>query len=322
MFNKLIVQPIFNLLIMLYGLIGDFGLAIIVFTIIVKTVLIPLAKSQHRQTKKLRQIQPEIAKIKKKTVGNRQAEMLLTSSLHRANGIKASTSFLSLIIQLPIMIAIFQVVRRIVENKDAIAQYSYSFVQKFDRIKQIIDGQATFKPTLFGLDLTQAPLALANWSSVILVGFLIGQVFLQRKIMELRTPTPTDEKGQKRRFRDVMREAQDGKEHDQAELSQITNNNMTKIMPFMIVPILGFSYGAVSFYYFFSNLCDFIQIKIFDREDLGEVKSIESQEVSERLKKAQTAQIINEQRMQELKNRAKKTESSGVRVTRIKAKKK
>lgn len=322
MFNKLIVQPIFNLLIILYGLIGDFGVAIILFTIIVKIVLTPLAKSQHRQTKKLRQLQPEIAKIKKKTAGNKQAEMLLTSSLYKANNIKASASFLSLIIQLPIMVAIFQVIRRIVENKDAIVEYSYSFVQKIDRIKQITDGQAVFKPTLFGLDLTQAPLALASWSSVVLLGFLIGQVFLQRKIMDLRNPAPTDEKGQKRRLRDVMREAQDGKEHDQSELNQITNSNMTKIMPFITVPILGFLYGAVSFYYFISNLCDFVQIKIFEREDLGEIKSVESQEVSERLKRAQSAQIINEQRMQKLKNRAKKTESSGVKITRIKAKKK
>ena len=75
LFQLLIVQPIFNALMLLYSIIPwhDFGLAIIIFTIILRFVMYPLIKRQLNQTKLMRKMQPELAKIKKNTKGDRQA---------------------------------------------------------------------------------------------------------------------------------------------------------------------------------------------------------------------------------------------------------
>ena len=63
--DTIIVRPITNVLFLIYNLVGDFGLAIILFVIIVKLCMWPLVKRQLHQTKLMRQLQPELAQIKK-----------------------------------------------------------------------------------------------------------------------------------------------------------------------------------------------------------------------------------------------------------------
>ena len=67
-FDLLIVQPIFNLLAIIYGLLpgSDFGIALIIFTVLVRLAMWPLIKKQLHQTKIQRELQPELKKIKQK----------------------------------------------------------------------------------------------------------------------------------------------------------------------------------------------------------------------------------------------------------------
>jgi len=67
LFNALIAQPIFNLLILIIALIPshDFGIAIIIFTIIVRLVLYPLLRKQLHNTMAMKKLQPELKRIKK-----------------------------------------------------------------------------------------------------------------------------------------------------------------------------------------------------------------------------------------------------------------
>ena len=78
MFDEIIVKPIFNALMFLYSVIpgGDFGIAIILFTIFIRILLYPLVRKQLHQTKLMRKLQPELAQIKKEAKGNRQLESM------------------------------------------------------------------------------------------------------------------------------------------------------------------------------------------------------------------------------------------------------
>ncbi len=87
-FNILVVQPIFNALLLIYAFIGDFGLSIILFTILVRLALWPLIKKQLHQTKLMRKVQPDLKKIKARTKGNKQLEAQLMMELYREKGIK------------------------------------------------------------------------------------------------------------------------------------------------------------------------------------------------------------------------------------------
>ena len=72
----LIVRPIVNILFVIYNFVGDFGVAIILFTILVKFLTWPPMKKQLHQTKLMRQIQPELTEIRKRCNGNKQMESL------------------------------------------------------------------------------------------------------------------------------------------------------------------------------------------------------------------------------------------------------
>ena len=74
LFEVVIVKPIFNLLVLIYGILPghNFGLSIILFTIIVRLLMWPLVKKQLHQAKAMRALQPELKRIKKEAVGVRE----------------------------------------------------------------------------------------------------------------------------------------------------------------------------------------------------------------------------------------------------------
>ena len=82
-FDTVIVQPIFNLLMLIYSLIPDFGVSIIIFTILVRLLLWPLVKKQLHHTKAMRKMQPELAKINKQYAKNPQMRNLAMMELYK-----------------------------------------------------------------------------------------------------------------------------------------------------------------------------------------------------------------------------------------------
>ena len=94
LFDIFITQPIFNLLLVIYNFVGDFGVAIIIFTVIVKFALWPITKSQLHQSKLMRQLQPELRKIKQNSNGNKQLESIQMMDLYRKHNVKPFRSVL------------------------------------------------------------------------------------------------------------------------------------------------------------------------------------------------------------------------------------
>src|SRR5690554_4774891 len=131
MFELLIVKPLFNLLVLIYALIPghNFGLAIIVFTIVIRFLMWPLVKKQLRQTKAMRDLQPELKRIKAAAKGNKQQESLMMMELYKERGINPFSSIGTLIIQLIILIGLYSGLRRVVDNPQAIFDFAYSWVQ-------------------------------------------------------------------------------------------------------------------------------------------------------------------------------------------------
>ena len=100
-FDLIVVQPIFNLLALIYGLLpgSDFGIALIIFTIVVRLLMWPLIKKQLHQTKVQRAIQPELKKNRKQANGNKQLEGQLMLELYRERGINPFAPIGVLIVQ-------------------------------------------------------------------------------------------------------------------------------------------------------------------------------------------------------------------------------
>lgn len=165
MFQTLLVQPLFNLLALIYGIlpIHDFGISIIVLTIIVRLILWPVVNKQLHSQKVMQDIAPEVNKLKAQAKGDKQKEAALLMELYKEKGVSPFSSILPLIIQLPIFIALFVVLRDIVKPGE-FERLGYDFVKNLGPIKDILTNQSNFHPTLLGIfDLSQTKnLALAG----------------------------------------------------------------------------------------------------------------------------------------------------------------
>lgn len=292
-FEIIVVQPIFNLLIGIYSLIpgGDFGISLIIFTIIVRFALFPLTKSMLHQTKAMRKLQPELVRIKKRTKGNKQLESMQMMELYKKHGVNPFRSIGILLIQLPIFIALFQVIKIFTDHRGDIAKYAYNFMEGLAPVQHIIENPSSFNEKLLGfIDLTKT--AFSNGSVSIPLILLAAIAAITQYIMSKQT-MPHDPS--KRRLRDVMAEAAEGKQADQSEMNSIVMGKMTKVLPFFMFFIMITVPGALALYYATSNVVAVIQQHFLlkkDEEELEEIADAATAPAKKATAKARAKQAI------------------------------
>jgi len=314
-FELFIVQPIFNLLLFIYSIVpyADFGIAIIIFTIIIRFALWPLVVKQLHQVKAMRKLQPELARIKKATKGNKQLESMQMLELYKSHGVKPFQSILILLIQLPIFIALFQVIQIFTIHRDAIATFTYDFMQNLPVVQDLLANPESFNEMFLGvIDLTQHALPYAGASSIFLIILAGIAAFTQYIISKQTSPTTSS-----KRLRDVLAEAGEGKEPDQAELNAVVMSKMMKFLPFMMFFIMLSLPGALALYYVTSNIFAAIQQHFLLKRDSEEMDKIADQGIKQAGKKATAKARAREAREAEITKPSKKNE---VNVTRLSAK--
>ena len=110
-FYALLYQPLFNLLILFYEYLPgrDFGAAVIVLTALIRIAVYPLAGKAIKSQKAIAELQPKLNKIRKKYKNNKEAEMEAVLALYKKSGVNPASGCLPLLIQLPVLIALYQV---------------------------------------------------------------------------------------------------------------------------------------------------------------------------------------------------------------------
>jgi YidC/Oxa1 family membrane protein insertase len=316
-----IITPITNLLLVIYNFVGDFSLTIIVFTLIVKLCMWPLVKKQFKQARLMRKIQPELAEIRKNAKGNRMVEQMQMMDLYKRNNVKPFSSILTLVVQLPIFFALFWAITTVVPTTNEklqehpVEQKAYSFVADMPRVREIIEQQQSaetieayeFRPELFGIiDLSahalESPMTI---SSVVVLFFALLSALSQYWVAKQQIPTST----KKKTFKQIMKEAADGKDPDQSELNAVVSGQMSKFMPIMMLLIMINLIGALSFYYFISNLITIIQQKTMLNKELDQLDASADKTIMKELKKAEEAVIV--------KDSTKPNKKSNKNITRI-----
>lgn len=330
--DMIVVRPIVNILFVIFNLVHDFGLAIIIFTVLVKLLMLPLTKKQLNQTKLIRKIQPELTQIKKNCKGNKQLESLQTMDLYKRYNVKPFASILTLIIQLPIFIAIFSAIRVIATPlpQDNLNNRAYEIVAyEGSEIKNLEEKQKIylddlqnkdipaeekasydFQPQLFGvinLDVKASDVLMGkfSWSALFILVCAIMASVVQYFATKQQMPSGKSEK--KKKFRDILKEAKDGKEIDEADISSMTTGQMSAMMPIMMFIIMFNLNGALAFYYFLSNIITIIQQKIVLKKVDEEIDAVTDKAVLKELRKIKEAEVVEN----------KKT---GTKITRISAK--
>ena len=219
LWNLVLLEPVFNLISLLIAVIPghNFGLALILFTLLLRFILHPVLKKQMLNIKKQRELQPEVLKIKKANKGNRQREAMETMALYKERNFNPFAILGYILIQLPVAIALYQVIRRIIDNSQSLAEDSYGFIQNLGWIKDLSVNPEVFDPTIFGLvDLTRSA-----WSeqSLYFGAFAIVLLATVIQYLMIKQMTAHSNKGKKpKKLRELFKEQEAGKEIDKSEV--------------------------------------------------------------------------------------------------------
>jgi YidC/Oxa1 family membrane protein insertase len=134
--DTLLVNPIFNILVGLYQFTGSLGISIIILTTLIRVVLIPAVLPSMKTMKKQRDIQPELDKIKQKYKHDKKKQAEMQMELFKKHGINPASGCLTQIVMIIVLIALYGVIRMFTINPDIVALNARIY---FDFIKLSAD---------------------------------------------------------------------------------------------------------------------------------------------------------------------------------------
>jgi YidC/Oxa1 family membrane protein insertase len=224
-FTTFVVQPLYNLLVGSYNLLGhDLGLAIIALTVLIRVVLYPLSQAALKSQVAMQALQPKLKELQTKHRGDREALARATMQLYRESRVNPLSSCLPVLIQLPFLIGIYWALQRVVNG------------QSFELLYSFVRHPGTLNPIAFGF------LPVATPSIVLAVVAGVAQWWVTRMLMAKRPPTTVAAKG--------------GKDED---MMAMMNKQMTIMMPIMTVVIGATLPAGLTLYWFVTTALQGVQ---------------------------------------------------------------
>ncbi len=233
LFHAILYQPMFNAFVALYNIIPDVGAVILILTIIIKAILYPLTNVSIKAQKSMTELQPKMEALKKQYKDNQQMLAQETMKLYKEHKVNPFGSCLPILIQLPVFIALYLVLRDGLTTTDFNALYP--FVQNPGTINTT---------TIGGISLHDPSIILALLAGV--------AQFVQAKMMVRKQPPKAA--------------GEAGKDEN---MMAMMNKQMLYMMPFMTF-FIGLKLPAgLSLYWFFSTLLTALQQWILFRKKDG-----------------------------------------------------
>lgn len=233
----LIFNPFVTLLTWMYSVLNhDIVLAIVIFTVLVRIVTYPLLAKQQQSAKKMQELQPRLKKIQEKFKDDREKLAQAQMELYREAGVNPFGGCLPLLIQFPILIALYQAIYF------ALANTPYQLVDLSERLLiPGLDGLIPLQNVWLGMNLTEPPTPPVNPTYALVLPVLVmATTYIQMKWSQPATSTPSSGDGQPNQMEATMR-------------------SMTTIMPIMFGAFaLSFSVG-LSVYFITSNIIGIAQ---------------------------------------------------------------
>lgn len=136
LFNEIFYRPLFNALIFLYNIIPgrDFGVAIILVTLIIKIVLSPISRKGIKSQEALKKLQPKIKEIQRKYKDKKEEQAKHMMNLYKEHKVNPVAGCLPLLLQFPILIALYRALIGILKNSKTLTSVLYPFVRSPDQV--------------------------------------------------------------------------------------------------------------------------------------------------------------------------------------------
>ena len=243
LYHEFLYQPLFNLLIWLYNILpgADLGFAIIAISILIKLILWPFSRASLKSQKALQQIQPKIEEIKKEHGQNKEVMAKAMMELYQKEKVNPLSSCLPLLIQLPLLIALYSVLGAGLRAESLVDLYPF------------VSNPGQINPFFLGrINLEQSHLVMA-----VIAGIF---QFIQTKMLMAKRPPK------------IVQKKEGAKDED---MLAMMNKNMLYLMPVMTVIIGASLPGGLVLYWIVINILSIIQqFFVFKgKDDPGEKKS-------------------------------------------------
>lgn len=254
-FNTVFFNPILNVLVGFYQLFnyiklpGAFGFSIIALTLFVRALLHPFFKQQMDTAKKMQEMKPHLDKLQekyKKDPKKLQEEQL---KLYQQAGINPASGCLFMIIQMPVFLALYQVLGKFLEINlsKTIMQINGALYFSFLKI-------STIDPWFFGINLATSPEKAGNmWYYLVPVITAILQYFQVQTATPAMAPPTTN--------KEIVKKGEEGKKDNGGDFQKAMNTQMKYIFPLMIGWFSMRMPVGLSFYWNIFSLFSIIQYK-------------------------------------------------------------
>ncbi|MFA6475276.1 MAG: YidC/Oxa1 family membrane protein insertase [Patescibacteria group bacterium] len=245
LYNTILYEPIFNALMWLYYFLPghDMGVAIIVLTLVIKSLLFWPAFSALKSQKKLQETQPKINAIREKYKDNKEELGKQLMQFYKDNKVNPFSSCLPLIIQLPILIALYQAFLHGLQIDPTTHLLNVEQVNHLYGFLRDIYTTTSINMSFFGI------VDLAQSKNVIFAGLTGLATFVQIRMMQAKRPVIKTE---------------GSKDEDMAAS---INKQMMYMMPIMTT-IFGYQFPAgLALYWLTSTLFSIVQQLYFFRQN-------------------------------------------------------
>lgn len=227
LYNAVFYKPLYNGLIYLFNLIpfADAGIVVIIFTIIVKIILFPLSIKATKSQMEMKSIEPQLKEIKEKYKDNKEELSKKTIELYKEKEINPFSGFFVLLIQLPIIIALYSVFLR-----SGLPNIKTDILYSFIKI-----------PSVINMDFIN--IVNISEKSIILGIIAALTAYLQMKYASVESLKKTRKEGEMPEFAEIMQ------------------MQMKYVFPVMVFFISWSVSSAISLYWITSNVFTIFQEK-------------------------------------------------------------
>lgn len=177
-----LTKPIFAVLHWLNALIGNMGVAIIALTLIIKALLLPLAYKSYVSMARMKELQPEMEKLKEKAGDDRQKLQQGMMELYKKNKVNPAAGCLPILLQIPIFFSLYKVIFVTIELRHA---------PFFGPFRDLSSPDPTSIINLFGLLPNSAP-EPGSIMALVFIGILPLLLGISMWLQQKLNPAPTD----------------------------------------------------------------------------------------------------------------------------------
>lgn len=237
-FNFVLYQPLLNLLILLYLYLpgGDFGVAVIVLTLLIKLALLPSSKKSIQSQKAMEALQPKVKALQEKYKEDRQKQTVELMKLYKEAKVSPASGCLPLLLQLPVLIALYQVFIRGLQPEN-LTKALYSFLPQPGAIKASFLGIVDLsRPFMTSIEGSQT----AYYWPVLILALLAALVqFIQTRQLSAKPKQASLSLGQKDK---------------QADFGKAIQKQMLYVLPVLTVFIIVKFGSIIGLYWLTSSL--------------------------------------------------------------------